>query len=274
MKKFFVYGLCLTLCLSGIGCSSSDVEETNKLSTKEVQALTELKSDLYAVNAEYAKTNTRGLKKWLRWLIFGAADAAGFVTGGGALAVSASTLAWTVTKEEKGVTQDSTFKNCAEVDIDEESIGYAHNKLSQKIVKAYEESLPSMSINQLAEIVEKESKVYPAIENKSVDRGTLKQIISAFNADASIQENLNAFKQFTDDSQKQEALDICGIVLEGLQNVSDENTTYIDQVNRLVDAASIRPQTKKMIKGGISVANASAKLWNSSELEDHPEEKR
>ena len=58
MKKITIYGLCLTLCLSVIGCSSSDVVETNKLSTKEVQALTELKSDLYAVNAEYAKSNT------------------------------------------------------------------------------------------------------------------------------------------------------------------------------------------------------------------------
>ena len=130
-----------------------------------------------------------------------------------------------------------------------------------------------MPIDQLAEIVEEESKAYPAIENKSVDREILKQIISTFNADASIQDNMNAFKQFTNDPQKQEALDICGIVLEGLQNVSDENTTYIDQVNRLVDASPVGFQTKKMIKGGVSVADASAKLWNSSELEELPKAK-
>lgn len=265
--------MCLTLCLSVIGCSSSDVEETNKLSTKEVQALTELKSDLYAVIAEYAKSNTRGLKKWLRWLIFGAADAAGFVTGGGAVAISVSTLAWTVTKAEKEISTNSDFKDCAEVALDKGSIGYAHNELSQKIVREHQDSLLGMPIDQLAEIVEEESKAYPAIENKSVDREILKQIISTFNADASIQDNMNAFKQFTNDPQKQEALDICGIVLEGLQNVSDENTTYIDQVNRLVDASPVGFQTKKMIKGGISVADASAKLWNSSELEELPKAK-
>lgn len=171
------------------------------------------------------------------------------------------------TKAEKEISTNSDFKDCAEVALDKGSIGYAHNELSQKIVREHQDSLLGMPIDQLAEIVEEESKAYPAIENKSVDREILKQITSTFNADASIQDNMNAFKQFTNDPQKQEALDICGIVLEGLQNVSDENTTYIDQVNRLVDASTVGFQTKKMIKGGISVADASAKLWNSSELE-------
>lgn len=56
---------------------------------------------------------------------------------GGAVAISASTLAWTVTKAEKEISTNSDFKDCAEVALDKGSIGYAHNELSQKIVREH-----------------------------------------------------------------------------------------------------------------------------------------
>jgi len=103
-----------------------------------VVALEAVKSDLRHLNTSYMpnQSNQTRMPKWLRWLIFGAADVAGGIWGGVGGACGASTLAWNVTKKEVKSVEDSqviysqdvpAFKNNNLNGIKVGSAGYIHN---------------------------------------------------------------------------------------------------------------------------------------------------
>lgn len=109
MKKLnFLLGvLAIVICLTGCNKES---EELPTLSKNEVAAIESVKNELSELNVTYRSNlvpQTR-IPKWLRWVIFGAADAAGVVFGGVSGACAASTLAWTVTKAEVSKVETTT----------------------------------------------------------------------------------------------------------------------------------------------------------------------
>ena len=82
MKKLnFLLGvLAIVICLTGCNKES---EELPTLSKNEVAAIESVKNELSELNVTYRSNlvpQTR-IPKWLRWVIFGAADAAGAVFG-------------------------------------------------------------------------------------------------------------------------------------------------------------------------------------------------
>ncbi len=95
---------------------------------------------------------------------------------------------------------------------------------------------------------------------------TIENVLAAFNPDISITENITEFKKFAIDDNSREALDVCAIVLEGLQYIPDTDTVYIKKVEEAVSKSPINTKLKENILEGVSVANASALLWNGDEL--------
>lgn len=83
-----------------------------------------------------------------------------------------------------------------------------------------------------------------------------------FDTNSSISENINRLKTLADTQDKKDALEISGMVLDGLQYVEDADTTYIKRIDRTITDSNINPNLKRMVKDGVSVANASALLWN------------
>jgi len=96
------------------------------------------------------------------------------------------------------------------------------------------------------------------------------KIVNSFDANKSVSEYFNELKLKTTDQKKKEALEICEIVLDGLQYVDDNDTIYVKAATDIIKKSDITPELKVTLLDGVSVANASAKLWNTDEITTMP----
>lgn len=102
MKKIILSGVC---CLTFLFVSCTNETALSLKSHEDTNDLALVKNEISRLNKEMevkpSNVLTRGHKKWVRWLIVGLADVSGYALGGGVGgAVSASSLAWTVTKDD------------------------------------------------------------------------------------------------------------------------------------------------------------------------------
>jgi len=245
-------------------------------------AIETVKSDLVQLNVSYQSKQTRA-PKWLRWLIFGAADVAGAIYGGVGGACSASTLAWTITKPEMSTKtdyKDNTIQNAPVLKennlqgISPETAGYTHNAVINSAF-TLNEDLDKLNNEDVLSIVfqalENETGTYLSnIEKNDIVEYT-NMIVNTFDTNKSIEEYFEDLKSQTIDQQKKEALDVCKLILDGLQYVNDSDTTYVTAATDIILNSNLNIEQKKTLIDGVSVANASAKLWNTGEIATIPE---
>lgn len=279
MKKTNVFIIAIAMILTFTGCNN-EVTGLSSLSKEDAEAVAKVKVELTDLNNNYKTTaQTRGFAKWLRWLIFGAADVAGALGGGVSGACAASTLAWTVTKAEKVAetraqltktddTADLKDENLA--GLDEGSMGYTHNKVISSAFNNNED-ICTKSKEEVLAIVLDELKKQTGTElsenqKKDVMEYTTK-ILNSFDSSKTVEEYFKELEAQTTDVQQKEALNICSMVLDGLQYVDDSDVTYAETATKIIQKSSLSPDLKKTLTDGISVANASAKLWNTKVLE-------
>lgn len=273
--KFFASMLAILICFAGC---SHESDELQTLKKNEVAAIENVKSELYLLNASYQSRydhQTR-MPKWLRWLIFGAADTAGAILGGVSGACGASTLAWNVTKTETTTKQDtlqtySAIKANSLANIEVGSIGYIHNKvISTAFVSTKDLYLKNNDevLDVIFDELSQQNGVFHSLKEKAYIDSVINLVVNNFDVNKSIEEYFNILIGKTNNVYKKEALNICRIVLEGLQNVDDSDVTYIEQVNSVVNNSDVDPTLKKILHDGISVAYASAKLWNTDEIKN------
>lgn len=278
MKKTNVFIIAIAMVLTFTGCNN-EVTGLPSLSKEQTEAIENVKVELGNLNDSYKDSQTRGLKKWLRWLIFGAADVAGALGGGVSGACAASTLAWTVTKEEKVAETRAQFTRIDDIadlkdenlaGLDEGSMGYTHNKVISSAFKNNED-ICTKSKEEILAIVLDELKKQTGTElsenqKKEVMEYTTK-ILNSFDSNKTVEEYFKELEAQTTDVQQKEALNICSMVLDGLQYVDDSDVTYAETATKIIQKSSLSLDLKKTLIDGISVANASAKLWNTKVLE-------
>lgn len=280
MKKLnFLLGvLAIVICLTGCNKES---EELPTLSKNEVAAIESVKNELSELNVTYRSNlvpQTR-IPKWLRWVIFGAADAAGAVFGGVSGACAASTLAWTVTKAEVSKVETTTtqeapasaIKSDNLINIENGSIGYVHNVVIANTMvnnsDIYSKSSEDVLDIVLTELGNQTGTVISESQKADIISNTTR-IVNSFDANKTVEEYYNELIQQTSDLKQKEALEICSIVLDGLQYVDDNDTSYIENATAIVKNSDLEPELKATLLDGISVANASVKLWNTDEISD------
>lgn len=278
-KLNFLSGvLAIVICLTGC---SKESEDLSRLSKNDVAAIETVKNELSELNVVYKNNfapQTR-MPKWLRWVIFGAADAAGAVFGGVSGACAASTLAWTVTKAETVTVETSTtqstpasaIKSDNLVNIESGSIGYVHNVVITSAMvnntDIYSKSSEEVLDVVLAELENQTGAVISESQKADIISNTTR-IVNTFDANKTVEEYYNELIQQTDDLKQKEALEICSIVLDGLQYVDDNDTAYIESATTIVKDSNLDPELKATLLDGISVANASVKLWNTEEISE------
>ncbi len=91
-------------------------------------------------------------------------------------------------------------------------------------------------------------------------------IVNSFDSNKTVEEYYEDLKNQTTDEKQKEALNICGMVLDGLQYVDDNDSSYAETATKIIKNSSIEPSMKATLLDGVSVANASAKLWNTDAL--------
>lgn len=286
MKKIIVFLLLLVAVLN-LSCST-DVTETIPQVPNEEQALTALNNDFKVINADYEKQLSQTRMSWFkRALLTVIADVGSYIENNSlGEAVTASVQCWkkhkkkdlddlsvtTVDKNGKSVWEDYTlddFKASALQDANNFStIGKAHNSLSIRISSEISNNPEVLSTSEMIECVNSSltnnDELYNRFYTPTTNPELVDQIVNTIDFNKSIRDNVNNCKKLTNDKSKQQIWDICGTVIEGLENVSDEDTQYVKLLNKSVTDSSLSPELQKQLLDCISIAESSARLWNSN----------
>lgn len=283
MKKT-ILGWAILFALLSTSCSNEGTEKSVQVKN-DSEELVLLKNSLERINTSFEVQPATRMKKWKRWLICALADVGGFIKSGSISdAATASRLAWDITKESKHVTDKSDtkaerldhslsdFKPIALKDTTENrTIGEVHNNLSIKLAKHFGNSIKEISAKDMIDYLNKSIQNNDSLRDKYYNTNSspymVELIAKEFDPNASVKENILKFKKLTSNEVERNLWDICGTVIEGLQNVTDDDTHYIQQVNNTVFDADLNPEIKEKILNCVSIAEYSARLWNTDILE-------
>ena len=283
--------LALSLVFSLSSCNKQETEGEAIMCQNE-EAYIDLASDLVEINSQYGvMPESKG--NWWRYLIVGLGDAGGFfLAGTGATGVSAgvslSTLLWTILKPKEGKkteaqegVMDNPFVSKFETTIPflpqrESSIsveGDLHNKIISVMYEKYGDNMFSFSSSKLIDIVERTTAEVMGVSLSEAKLGkefTLEDIERA--ADDFMQSNSSeefVSRLCKDYPSKASELSILKVVGNGYDQIVDleEVTSYSLDVVTAIDNSGIPEKSKQVLKGTVSVADASCHLWDTRQIQ-------
>lgn len=272
-KNTFFAVACAFMLLFSTSCSNDVVETDTPISKNETEAVAQLKSDLVNLNKSYVGNgqNTR-IPKWLRWIITGVADVVGFVASGCDVgdAVAVSNAVWTYTKSEDKKAVSTAIKDVAQK-MPVGSPGLTHNQATLNLFLNNGGSIAGLSVADIVEQSLDETTKLTGRQYYPKERARIlsftQSIIDRFDSNASVEENIEALKPLAEDQTQLETIELCGVLIEGLQYVDDDDTSYVENATKIINESDLSVEGKKMLLGSLSIAEGSAKLWNEAELE-------
>lgn len=281
MKKITFLLFVIAFCFAGCSNESEIILDKNEVepTTANVEQFKVLKEDFVKLNEWYVckDVHTRNIfKKFHRLLIAAAFDTACFIIDGNfGTSISVSKLVYDILKdwEDKKEKKDSdkALKQGALIDVDPKSAGYVHNLAIINMYNEYGDSLKLLTTKELLNVSNREvsnitGQIYMAATDESCE--LIDNIAAKFNPELSVSENIQSVKSIITDETVKEELDVCGIFLEGLQMVDDNDTTYVSSAIELIDNSQLTPSQKMRMKESLSIGYASAKLWNTPIVEE------
>lgn len=281
MKKITFQLFVIAFCFAGCSNESEIILDKNEVepTTANVEQFKVLKEDFVKLNEWYVceDVHTRNIfKKFHRLLIAAAFDTACFIIDGNfGTSISVSKLVYDILKdwEDKKEKKDSdkALKQGALIDVDPKSAGYVHNLAIINMYNEYGDSLKLLTTKELLNVSNREvsnitGQIYMAATDESCE--LIDNIAAKFNPELSVSENIQSVKSIITDETVKEELDVCGIFLEGLQMVDDNDTTYVSSAIELIDNSQLTPSQKMRMKESLSIGYASAKLWNTPIVEE------
>lgn len=211
----------------------------------------------------------------MRWLIFAAADVAGYLLANVGGACSASALAWTVTNTNssnsqiESVAQNNALNSNYLLNVEVGTPGYLHNSVIANVFQKNQD-IYLMSDEEVISLVLDEY-CYQTASQLSDDEiaevnSIIKKIIDQFNVNMTISEYYDGLSQVAQDDDQLYALELCSTYLEGLQGVGNEDTSYSTKAKDIVSKSDLDANLKELLLGAFSVGDASAKLWNTKDM--------
>lgn len=159
----------------------------------------------------------------------------------------------------------------------EDSIGYYHNKALLEIDKNSQRGLAGLTTEELTK------EIYLSVERSAgLNSGSLQQEVNKntpelIKLNENIQQNINKFETEEDYLQQMKKLypsraaEIAVIeeFVKGVKNLdpSMDDSAYAKAVLALIEKSNLSEATKKNLRTGVIVGNASARLWNPQAFE-------
>lgn len=239
-----------------------------------------LKEDLLKLNKTYEDNNPQAtrfkFKKWFRALVVSVTDAACSIFDKASISTSIAGSAAAnnlLTSIENSLSKDNKepdLKPQAMENLEEGSAGYIHNQAIINLYTKYGDRLKEIPIKKLLSVsMEEVSKITgrpcPAINDEACK--IIENAVSLLDFEKSVRENIVMLSSLTDDEIEKEELEICGVLLDGLQYVEDNDTTYYINAREIINNSEISPEQKETLHNSLSIAYASAKLWNEPNME-------
>lgn len=285
MKNYLF--LLLLISLSFTACRNCEDLELSEeyVSTEEKEvAIEELKADIIALNSEYPEqvvTKAGWWKYILTALVDGGACYVSlqipilqYASITCAIAASNRFFDWIDNKKvESAPLLDNsismTYLQKEEWTGEGSSAGILHNTVITNLYDKYGEKFYEAPDTIMACRIAKEVSVLTnqdstllylsLIDNFDV----IKECVDSCTTDTSIHEYIAFLKRrFPENSQQ---LTIFEPILEGLQKVNpiENKGEYVDRVMCIIDSSAVAEPIKHNLREGLTVANASARLWNT-----------
>lgn len=281
MKKYFVFLFsCLIITLSSC---TKDAQNTEMPVLEDV-AVESLKADLTSLNETmFGESFIVTKAKWWKFLVTALVDAgAGLLTSNVSIGISASSLTWTILKDVCAVKQNETSFNPSSIALTELKLGNdgetllsdgeIHNIVLMNLNEKYgedmfelpEETLIREVANEVAEL--KGCSLEEAIADIDEASSQIKIFTDAYINSSSIEEYTTTLKKYY--PQNATEIDVLEITFEGFQqvDVDTDNGEYAREVTRIIDESAIPTTMKNDLKLGVSIANASTRLWNKDAI--------
>lgn len=173
-------------------------------------------------------------------------------------------------------TETSIFKDDALLGLSPNEVGYVHNKLILDRNQKGESTNPFDSISKNNAITVKDMSIpynFKEVEGlipseklhitNDFSEQTLEEIIEPIknNNNITVSEYIYELDKKTNDIDKKNQLKIMRQILEGLQYVDDNDTTYIAKARDIIRKSKIPNKFMEQLLDASSIAYASAKLW-------------
>lgn len=272
-----------SVLIIALSSCTKDVQIT-EIPVVEDAAVENLKADLTSLNETMFGESTVVTKaKWWKFLVTALVDAgSGLLTGNISIGISASSLTWTVLKDVGVVKKNETSFNPSSVSLtelkledDNETIlsdGEIHNivllnlneRYGEDMFKLPKEILIREVANEVASL--KGCTSEEAIADIDEASAQVKIFTDAYINSSSIEEYTATLKRYY--PQKAAEIDVLEITFEGFQQVDVEtdNGEYAREVTKIIDESAIPTTMKAELKSGVSLANASTRLWNQDAI--------
>lgn len=291
MKKFLF--LLILFPLSFIACNNNEDEfklaNESISKTEDVVALEQLNDDIIALNFQYpepVETKARWWKYILTALVDGGVCFASLhipmlqlcpLTC--AITASVCFFNWIDNKVESAPLLDKSI-SMTHLQNEEwvgngSSAGTLHNTVVNNLYDKYGEDFYEVPDTVLAYRIAKEMSVLTN-QDSTIIYSMLKDNFEVINEcvdyctkDVSIHDYIVFLKRkFPENSQQ---LTIFESILEGMQKIDpiENNGEYVDRVMRIIDSSDVAEPIKQTLREGLTVANASARLWNTNIIIDN-----
>lgn len=151
--------------------------------------------------------------------------------------------------------------------------GYLHNRVIFNLYETHGDEFFSLPEEEMALLVSEEVSLltgedadllYAAtIDNMSI----INRCVELCNVDSTVEDYFISLKN--EFPEKEQILSIYEPIIEGLQtaNPVEDNGEYVTLIMSVIDNSSVQQSIKEDLKSGLTIANASARLWNTETIE-------
>lgn len=278
MKKYLFIAAAICVFLSS--CAKNDSASIEIKNEPSSNPYAELSAQIESLNQDYLIPETRA--KWWKYLITAIVDAGvGLINLDVGEAISASTFTWNVLKEikEKSTTSATDVAlepslRASEISLTNLEIsegnndGEIHNTVIYNLYDRYGEEMFEFESEELLSLISTE--VYNLTGSSPVSNDTnieafaaeMDTYTSAYLRSNSVNDFVTELKVLHPD--KADELEVLKVSLEGFQYVDPEtdNGEYAKKVVTIIKDSNIDSTSKDALISGVSIANASVRLWN------------
>lgn len=281
MKQKVLMIFAAVMFLFTVTSCSNEVDDTAVSTAPELEKFESVENEILKLNQSYEDAggyNTRKIKlfkKIWRALTVAVADAGSFILSGFnvSTAVTVSKNINDIYKSFEGEVQQEALKKAPLNGLEPGSPGYIHNEAIIRLYQKYGDNLDSMDTRELVNATMQEVADITGDESYARPTKTTYDVIDIFvtkmDFNKSISENIEILKtNATTSPVTKKELDICGAMIEGLELVDDDDTTYYNSAIAIINNSELPESEKQNLQDALSVAYASAKLWTSTEVDE------
>lgn len=272
MKRKFKFTVIAVLAIAVVACVTNN-ESVNKQDRQDLEYESVI-AELEALKSQTSLNVETRVAKWWKWLIVGAVDAGvGFGTANPGAGVAASALTFTMLQADSKAAEKPEGKynpsikpvsrSLNNLEIEGTKYGALHNQVIINLYQEHGESLFENTQEDLMGYINAElAQMRTAYVHRIIRLDDITPYLDEYVNAKSLDDFFKGLARLHPD--KINELNVLKVIIEGFEHVDMEtdNGEYATAAIRIINASDMSLSNKTALAEGISIANASFRLWN------------